>query len=424
MMKAGSILGAMVLGLLVGCVGEPSKGETEETAAEEAGTAESAVETSQAAPVDAVVVRIERARRAMDRGAFEAAENELEGLLTVAKDPDERAEVLFALSQAYEENGDHEAAIDSVETILLENANRGRYAVKEDAERRLRLLLTGNAEEQAPPLPTNRQTPPITSALAELYEADADGRVLVDMLIFGRPRNSQSAIFEVAEAKRSSLERDLSRSIKVGHSITSTDGWIGLPEAIGESDPEMPQADRSTLVFYYDLGDGRIPSRYDAYLPMPSEEIAQMLERGVGVVVAREREGAKPTIVIAAPRKSQLEIVEKAFSEMTSLPFDPVSIPLEKKLEASEIQGEVRAHRTKIHACYEETLKRNPKASGSIQLEFTISEDGSVTKVGLGEGTTLREEGLEKCVLAEVRTFKFPAVGKPTTVKYPIAMTP
>ena len=199
---------------------------------------------------------------------------------------------------------------------------------------------------------------------------------------------------------------------------------MSLPRALGEKRADMPQPDRSLLIFYFDLGDRKVPSRYDGYLPIPSDEIVERLKRGEAFVAARERKNARPTIVLAAPRGAQLELVEEAFAQMTELPTNPVVVPLEKKLLPSEIQGHIRAARGEIAKCYESARARSPELEGTLTVNFDINGAGSVENAHL-ETTTLNDAGLLRCVQGLVEGIQFPATDGPKlTVRYPLAMTP
>lgn len=405
-----------------------SRPNEEETAAQGAAPEADLEQVSADDPVSKAThskVRLERAQRALDRGDARAAEEELERMLDAGEVVgEERDEALLALSRACELNGDEEGAIDAVERILIANAASERFESQEVAERRLRLLLTGAEETSNIRLPASADLPPMTWELADFFEQGTDGRVLVDVYTFGRPSRERGGIYDIAEAKRFKLDQDLSRQSKVSQSISGAGSWLALPKAIGVQQEDMPQADRSMLVFYYDLGDNRVPSRYDEYLPIPSEEIAATLEKGQGLVAARKREHGKPVIVIAAPRMAQLEAVEEVFSQMTEMPFTPVAVPLTPKLMPGEIQGTVRASFGSLRKCYETALETDKTMEGKIVLSFEIDRDGYVSSGALGEGTTLREPTFVQCMLRNLRELKFPASGEKTKVTYPIVMSP
>lgn len=421
-------MGIVAVGLSAACsTGDTTRTEVEEIDEVDPVAVEQDVEIErpEATRASDLRVRLEKARRSLDRGEVKAAEPELESLAELAEAGDDKNEVLLALSRAYEANGDLEGAVDAVESILIENAGRETYAAEDEAEKRLRFLLTGTEEQVAPRLPAKGDLPPMTLALADLFDPAEDGTVLVDAHLFGRPRNDHGGIYEIAEAKRFKLEQS-GTTAKVSQSMTTSGSWLGLPRAMAETKDDMPQASRSLLIFYFDLQDNRVPSRYDEYLPIPSEEIVSALERGEGLVAAKKREGGKPVIVIAAPRKAQLEAVERAFGDMAEIPWSPVSVAVKPNLTPGEIQGVVRSNFGAFRSCYESMLKRDKKAEGKVLLQFEIDGQGDIVKNTIGEGSTLKDATLDTCMLAAVADLKFAASGLATTTKvtYPIAFSP
>ncbi len=428
MNKLGSkVLFACTVGgwLATGC---SSGAELSEASSQESGdphaSAPEVVETVEA-PTESAKLRIERALRELDRGGdAKAVKADLDLLLAQALDRTDRAEARLARSRAFEALGDEEGAIEEVEAILVDQAHADRTPAREAAEKRLRFLLTGSETERFAALPANTQLAPITHALAELFPESDEG-ALVDVWVFGQPRGDNHGIFQIVEAKRQKLEQELRPRISMGSSISGAGSWVGLPRAMGEHAADMPQADRSLLVFYFDLADLRVPSRYDDYLPMPSDEIVEILERGDGLVVAKKRASGKPTIVIAAPRNAQLAAVEEAFSKMTSVPYEPVTVELDKKLLPAEIQATIRTARSQMRGCYEQALKRDKKLTGTILLDLVIEPDGSLSRNAIGDKSTLRDKGLESCLSAAMAELSFPAShGDKVTVSYPLLMTP
>lgn len=378
-----------------------------------------------AADTEHAKLELERSLRALDRGADLATARETLARLTVdeALTVDDQDEAHLALARADAALGDEEAALSTLEKFLALRADQDRTAARERAEKHLRFLLTGSETTRDVRLPTPVATAPIANALAGYFPADADGRVLIDVLALGIGRGRDSGIYEIAEARRSVLEQDLTAKVDVGQSISSGD-WVSLPRALGEKRADMPHPDRSMLVFYFDLGDKRVPARYDAYLPIPSDEIVERLERGEAFVVARERPSARPTIVLAAPRAAQLELVEQAFSKMTSLPLEPSVVPLEPRLLPSEIQGHIRAARGPIAKCYETARARSPELQGTLMINFEIDGQGRVSDTKL-ETTSLDDADLLTCIEGLIQKITFPATGGPKmTVRYPLSMTP
>lgn len=412
---------------VLGCNSTDASLETEEPTVsvrnEKDGQTELPTEAEVGGRADKLV--LEHAMRRVDRGERLAeTRKDLEELLHHGRlSLDDRDEAYLTLSRASDALGDEEGAITALEELLALQAAEDRTAGAERAERALRFLLTGHEKEQDVRLPSPIATTPIANALAGYFEEDEAGQVLVDVYAFGMGPRTGQGIYDIAEAKRSVLEQDLTAKVNIGRSISSGD-WISLPRALGEKRADMPHPDRSLLVFYFDLGDKRVPSRYDAYLPLPSEEIVARLERGEAFVAARERRNARPTIVLAAPRAAQLELVEAAFNRMTALPLEPVAVPIAAGLLPSEIQGHVRRTRGTFAACYEDALKRVPTLSGTLTMNYEIDGRGRVSKLTL-EPSGLDEPGLLSCVREAAEKIEFPATGGPNlSVRYPLQMTP
>jgi hypothetical protein len=207
--------------------------------------------------------------------------------------------------------------------------------------------------------------------------------------------------------------------LSVNTSSGRTGSWVGIAR-------DRARLADALAIFYFDLGDGRIPARYDAELPLPSAEIAAHLEKGEGLVAVRERPGAPPAVLVAAPREAQLADVEEALAAMKTLPAEPVTVPLKTHIKPQEIQAVVRASFGAYRRCYEAVLKTNPTATGTARLHFAIRGDGAVEALSVETDATLRDPAFEACVTAATRALAFPAshTATPTTVTYPINFTP
>lgn len=377
-----------------------------------------------------VGVRIEQAERNLDVGRDVAgARAALEAVIAdPAATPDQRDQARLSLSRALEAEGDREGAIATVERLLAEHAEDVRFPLAEQAEARLRKLLTGaeGAPRHARPEDARRASA-FSRVLAHHFPAPRDPKQALEVrfVAFGGTSEASDRLgtFDVGRALREMKREacalcDDKLSIRLSSSRLSS--WVGIPA-------HRARLANALVVYYFDLGEGRIPARYDAELPLPSAEIAARLARGEGLVAARERPGAPPAILIAAPRDAQLADVEEALSAMNSLPAEPVSVPLKSALKPEEIQPVVRAAFQSFRACYEDVLKHSPTASGRITLKFGIRGDGTVEGVGteMGEGT-LNDPKFERCMTDTTRVLAFPATGRreATTVRYPIVFTP
>ncbi len=79
-------------------------------------------------------------------------------------------------------------------------------------------------------------------------------------------------------------------------------------------------------------------------------------------------------------------------------------------LSKSEIAAVIRQHQGEIKVCYEQELARDPTAEGKVTTRFTIAGDGSVRDLNLGgfPQTTLASPKVADCIVAAIRTWRFP----------------
>ncbi|MFT3775679.1 MAG: AgmX/PglI C-terminal domain-containing protein [Minicystis sp.] len=420
----------MALGLVaaLGCASPGSSLDSADLGSIE--VSPSSVTTSAAPRGVPPAVRIEQAERSLDVGRDAAwARTELEGVIQdPASTPDQRDQARLALSRALSALGDKEGAIAAVEKLLAEHADDTRFPLAEQAETRLRMLLTGTAETaRRGPAEDARQATPFARALAAYFPVPSEPKrpVEVRLLAFGSNAETSDRLgtFDVPRALRE-LRREgcplCEDGLPMRTSAVRNGSWVGIPA-------QRARLANALVVYYFDLGSGRIPARYDADLPLPSAEIVARLERGEGLVAARERPGAPPVILIAAPREAQLADVEDALSTMKALPFEPVSVPVKATLKPQEIQEVVRASFNSFRGCYEALLHQRPGAAGRVPLAFIIRGDGVVegVKVDTSEGT-LRDARFERCMADATSALVFPATGsrEPTTVTYPVMFSP
>jgi hypothetical protein len=206
--------------------------------------------------------------------------------------------------------------------------------------------------------------------------------------------------------------------VDVSRHIRQAD-WLMIPAVEDYLEDAM-------AVFYFDLGAGRIPARYERHLPMPVADIERQLDAGKSFIVAKEREGAPPTLLLAAPRTAMLEEVEKALAELAELPTKPVYIEVPANLRPAEIQSVVRNELMgKVRGCYEQLLKSEPDARGDLMLEFTIAPSGSLSRRSVqSDDAPLRNPEFTACVDGHLAELAFPATAKETTVTYPIKVSP
>lgn len=86
---------------------------------------------------------------------------------------------------------------------------------------------------------------------------------------------------------------------------------------------------------------------------------------------------------------------------------------------ADEIQRVFMARAGVLRACYQMTLKSQPKLSGKLTYEIQIGKDGTVTKVKL-KSSTAKSAKLDQCLSTQLKRMKFVAKGSTATVMYPL----
>ncbi len=88
-------------------------------------------------------------------------------------------------------------------------------------------------------------------------------------------------------------------------------------------------------------------------------------------------------------------------------------------LSKGEVASVVRAHGPNLKICYERVLAKNPTLSGAVELAWDIEPSGSVSRARVFR-TTLNNEEVEACMVAEVGRWTFPKSSGRTVVRaYP-----
>lgn len=93
--------------------------------------------------------------------------------------------------------------------------------------------------------------------------------------------------------------------------------------------------------------------------------------------------------------------------------------------ERLSIRDSVKKHLKDIRSCYEAGLLKNPESKGKVILQWTIA-DGGVVKEADVQHTTLKNPEIEECMVASVKTWKFPSPPKnqEAQVTYPFLLKP
>lgn len=408
-----SIFGMLgVLATAGGCANETTADVT-------APAAEQAAEASEAA------LGVERAERMLDRGQDAAAAKALllDALAKEDLTPEERRQAVLALSRSHERLGDKEQAIAIIESELAANADNRDWPGEAFGER-LRELLTDWPD--APRIKPQRDGDPVAPfahVVARYFPPAADGKVWsVRLMAGGRDgASNELGTFNIGGAVRQQQEKDCplcEKDVNIHESVGRSD-WLMIPSRRSEFE-------RVLAVFYFDLAENRIPARYEQLLPMKVADIVKELEMGKSFVVAKERPGAPPSILIAAPRAALLADVEAKLASLDELPTNKIYADVDIKLRKEEIQGTMRAqYFPDVRRCYEARVKEAPTAQGTVKVHYTVDADGAIKDARLEspDEASLGSATLD-CISRALGKVRFPATGSTTTVTYPVTMTP
>lgn len=319
-------------------------------------------------------------------------------------------------ARAEEAQADIASATASIEVALAKIGNDRDSVRQREAEKTLRRLL-GVAARTPHHRASNDVIAPVARALSAAYPTTETTDVHLQILRFGGDERvaDELGTYHLADALKEAAEKVVSSkeppSVHTQESHFSD--WIAIPGASAD----LPT---SLVVLYYDSEGGKIATRYERYLPMPSAEIDRRLARGEGVIVVQTRPHAPPVVLLAAPRPGQLEAVERSFAALATLPTGPVKVDLPKHLTPREIQNAMRDDFPAFRACYAPHIGQ--KLVGTAILNFAIDGDGAVRKSGVSLDASLKNSELESCLTHETDRVQFPKTHTEgeTTVHYPI----
>jgi Ca-activated chloride channel family protein len=93
-------------------------------------------------------------------------------------------------------------------------------------------------------------------------------------------------------------------------------------------------------------------------------------------------------------------------------------------LDKDLIRQVIRRNVGQVRYCYESQLMTNPKLAGKVVVRFVISATGEVTEAKVVE-TTMKDATFEACLLARVKSWRFPAAkgGGVVVVTYPFTFS-
>ncbi len=90
--------------------------------------------------------------------------------------------------------------------------------------------------------------------------------------------------------------------------------------------------------------------------------------------------------------------------------------------EKESVGSRIRNYQGQVKACYEQRLKSNPSLAGRVEVEWYIN-GGRATGVSL-MGNSTGDSALANCIVAKVKSWRFPGVPDDSVVIYPFILSP
>jgi len=77
-----------------------------------------------------------------------------------------------------------------------------------------------------------------------------------------------------------------------------------------------------------------------------------------------------------------------------------------------------------VAECFGKAKETKADLGGTLMLDFTVGGDGVVTEVKADDASTIKDDGLNACVLEKAKTWKFPKTrkGEPMTLPFKFSM--
>jgi TonB family protein len=100
-----------------------------------------------------------------------------------------------------------------------------------------------------------------------------------------------------------------------------------------------------------------------------------------------------------------------------------LELPRKGVLLKEDIRQVVRAHLEEVKACYNAGLARDPKLTGRVSIQFTISPTGDVSIAAVQE-STVKDADVGRCIADAAKAWKFPEPegGGNVVVTYPFVL--
>lgn len=128
------------------------------------------------------------------------------------------------------------------------------------------------------------------------------------------------------------------------------------------------------------------------------------------------------SLAIAQDAKEEGSYYDEDEEKAGGIAYEEQEVTLDKET----ILGVVKRQYPAIINCYEVVLQRERALKGRLVVEWLIRLDGTVRDVKVGEGSTMNNAEVSKCVLEKVQGFRFPSrkSGEEELVRFPFNFVP
>lgn len=152
-------------------------------------------------------------------------------------------------------------------------------------------------------------------------------------------------------------------------------------------------------------------------VPAPPAQVAATEDPDQGGEQARSAQ-AQP----AAAAASGAGVRAHVATEPAAGPIHEAEPEVSGDIDRALIKRVVARYLPKVRKCYQDRLRQDPTARGTVTTRFTFGLDGKVTSAK-AEGI---HADLERCIVAALMTMKFPArtTGGEITIGYPFTLQP
>ncbi len=104
--------------------------------------------------------------------------------------------------------------------------------------------------------------------------------------------------------------------------------------------------------------------------------------------------------------------------------LEKIAVAKTGTIEKALVERFINQHKFQLQICYEQSLRRNDKAVGTMEWKWTINSRGVVSGVELAS-STIKDKKLEKCIKEKMKTWQFPNPQNGSVeISYPFFFSP